>query len=525
MFDGIVDAINDFVRTLLYSPLSVALKWLEDIIDIVLHEVAQFDFINLPFITDCFDLCVTAALIILPLKLVIEWIWMLVNNDTEKWTTKVFAVFQIILVILLTPPTLDITSTTLNTINESILGGDIGGDASSTTSINTGKQFSATILIATTSLSEDEAKDFIQKYDTSAFDINERDEDDDYIYDFDFLMPLIACLGMWALIFFAGLQIAVRLVSIGFFKIITPLSALSLTHKENPTAFIVWRNSLIGSYLLNTVQLFLFVYMFKLISQISDATATAKLLFSIALIMAIIFIPNKVSAMIGGYSSGIMESMQSIQSMLMSGNAISSIAHRTGHAISGGAKTIGKATKGAYNTAKNLPHNTSSGIGKALSKGQFAMDGAKNKYANLKDFAKNMDSGLRNYGSDAVRTISEKGFKEGGKEVGKQTMASVGGAVGGVMSKYGNNIKDSIMHEKRAADMEKVFSDTNPLNVTPRSTLPKNENFHSATEGGNSSFQNSSSSNSTTPNNQDSFKRANVGGNYNNQTKNNNLFK
>ena len=80
------------------------------------------------------------------------------------------------------------------------------------------------------------------------------------------------------------------------------------------------------------------------------------------------------------------------------------------------------------------------------------------------------------------------------------------------------------MHEKRAADMEKVFSDTNPLNVTPRSTLPKNENFHSATEGGNSSSQNSSSSKAT-PNNQDSFKRANVGGNYNNQTKNNNLFK
>lgn len=310
MFDGIIQTISDTIRSILFGPLGAILGWIIDIVDIILTEISGFSFIDLSFVTSCYSTCMTIALVILPLKLVYEWIWLVISNDIEKWGHKIFAVFQIVVILLATPPLLTTIGDGVTQINKAILAGDVISGESSASGEDAGEGFAVTMLVATTGMEEEEAQTFIDDFTGEDFDINVRDDEENYIYEFDFIMPMFVGLVMWIIIFFIGLQMASRQVSLAFFKIITPLCALSLTNKENSSAFTVWKNNIIGPFLMNTVQIFLFLFMFKLIAELgTEASGLAKLLFTIALLLVIIAIPNKVAAMIGGYNAGIMEGL------------------------------------------------------------------------------------------------------------------------------------------------------------------------------------------------------------------------
>lgn len=365
MFDGIFEAISDTIRSILFGPLGAVLNWIMDIVKIILTEISGFSFIDLEFITTCYNTCVTIALIILPLKLVYEWMWLVISNEAEKWSNKVFAVFQIMVILLATPPILTQVGTAVTSINTAILSGDVVSGESSTSGDDAGKGFAISMLSATTSLSSDKAKEFIDDFTGENFDINKRDDNDDYIYDFDFIMPLFMGIAMWVIIFFIGLQMASRQVSLVFFKIITPLCALSLTNKENPTAFTVWKNNVIGAFLMNIVQIFLFLFMFKLLDGLGTETSgIAKLLFIIALLLVIIAIPNKVASMIGGYNAGIMEGLAGMQQVLM----MTSSAITAGHVVKAGIGTAGHAIKGGGKILANAPKNIAAKTGGAASK-------------------------------------------------------------------------------------------------------------------------------------------------------------
>lgn len=441
MFDGIFEAISDTIRSILFGPLGAVLNWIIDIVKIILTEISGFSFIDLEFITTCYNTCVTIALIILPLKLVYEWMWLVISNEAEKWSNKVFAVFQITVILLATPPILTQVGTAVTSINSAILSGEVVSGESSTSGDEAGKGFAISMLAATTGLSSDEAKSFIEDFTGDEFDINKRDDDDNYVYDFDFIMPLFIGTVMWVIIFFIGLQMASRQVSLAFFKIITPLCALSLTNKENPTAFTVWKNNVIGAFLMNIVQIFLFLFMFKLLDGLGTETSgIAKLLFIIALLLVIIAIPNKVASMIGGYNAGIMEGLAGMQQTLM----MLSSGITAGHVIKAGVGATGHAVKGGAKMLANAPKNIASKTGGAASKVAGVADSVKSSASRVQDAMKyggGVAGGAAILASDALHSGKDK----------------VKGRVGGLGQEFKRG--------KREADVKAAFGGKNPLVV------------------------------------------------------------
>ncbi len=231
---------------------------------------------------------------------------------------------------------------------------------------------------------------------------------------------------------------ASRQVSLAFFKIITPLCALSLTNKENPTAFNVWKNNIIGPFLMNMVQIFLFLFMFKLIDELgSETSGIAKLLFTIAVLLVIIAIPNKVAAMVGGYNAGIMEGLSSVQSMLM----IASSAITTSHAIGHGIKGVGGAVKGGVSMLAHSPSSIARMSG-----------GAASRVGRMKDSVQ--------HSADMVKDAMKYGGGLGGAAtiLGGEAMNAAKGKV----RQHGGGLGDEFKRSKREADVKAAFSKDNP---------------------------------------------------------------
>lgn len=447
MFDGIFNAISDTIRSLLFGPLGAVLGWIIDIVNIILTDISGFSFIDLDFVTQCYTTCVTIALVILPLKLVYEWIWLVISNDVEKWGGKILAVFQITVILLATPPVLTQVGNAVAQINTAMLAGDVVEGESAANGAKAGEGFAVTMLVATTGLSEEEAIAFMEDFRSEDFDINVKDEEDNYIYDFDFIMPMLIGLAMWVIIFFIGLQMASRQVSLAFFKIITPLCALSLTNKESATAFTVWKNNIIGAFLMNMVQIFLFLFMFRLIAGLGAETAgLTKLLFTIALLLVIIAIPNKVAAMVGGYSAGIMEGLAGMQQTLMmlssgitAGRALGGTIHAGGNIVKGGAKLLA-----------NSPRNLASKAGGAASRAAGMADSIRNSTDKVKDAMKygGVAGGMAAVGGDMFYSAKDR----------------LKNKIGGVGQEFKRG--------KREADLNAAFNRKNPL-VMKETMSPK----------------------------------------------------
>lgn len=454
MFDGIIQTISDTIRSILFGPLGAILGWIIDIVDIILTEISGFSFIDLSFVTSCYSTCMTIALVILPLKLVYEWIWLVISNDIEKWGHKIFAVFQIVVILLATPPLLTTIGDGVTQINKAILAGDVISGESSASGEDAGEGFAVTMLVATTGMEEEEAQTFIDDFTGEDFDINVRDDEENYIYEFDFIMPMFVGLVMWIIIFFIGLQMASRQVSLAFFKIITPLCALSLTNKENSSAFTVWKNNIIGPFLMNTVQIFLFLFMFKLIAELgTEASGLAKLLFTIALLLVIIAIPNKVAAMIGGYNAGIMEGLSSLQSsLIMTSSAIS-----TAKVVAGGAGAIGNMAKSGVSMLTHAPNNIARMSGTAVSHAGGMKDSINRSASHVKEAMKyggGIGGAATILGSEAYHAVKDK----------------VSRGTGGLGSQF--------RQSKKEADLKAAFSKDSPL--TSKDVSSRERTIHSS---------------------------------------------
>lgn len=463
MFDGVISSINDMMRSLLFGPLGAILGWLIDIVSIIMNEIAKFSFIDLEFVTECYNTCVTIALVILPLKLIYEWIWLVLSNDIEKWNHKLFAILQIAIIIVLTPPLLTQVGSTVASINESILSGEVVSGQSSDNAQSSGEGFAQNLLVATTGLTNQEAEDFIEDFTSDDFNINEKDEDDQYVYEFDFLLPMFMGIAMWVCVFFVGLQMASRQVSLAFFKIITPLCVLSLTNKENPTAFTVWKNNVMGAFLMNIVQIFLFLFMFKLLDGLDESTSgLAKLLFTIALLLVIIAIPNKVASMIGGYNAGIMEGLAGMQQILM----MTSSGLTAGHVINSGLKSTGGAIASGGRMIRNMPKNISGKAG-----------GVASMVGSMKDSVQNSSQHVR----DAMKY---NGVLGGGASIGKEVALNVKDK----FASKGNGVVNEFQRGKRESDLNRAFNKPNAF-VVSESVPPRNNSTNEVIDTPHHSFE------------------------------------
>ena len=96
----------------------------------------------------------------------------------------------------------------------------------------------------------------------------------DYIWDFSYIGTLVGLVIFVILLGYVSIEIAMRIIMIGFWYIISPLCCLSLTNQQNPQAFNVWKNAIMGAFLVNFAQLFLLQFFMNISSSILNNKAT-----------------------------------------------------------------------------------------------------------------------------------------------------------------------------------------------------------------------------------------------------------
>lgn len=192
------------------------------------------------------------------------------------------------------------------------------------------------------------ASKFVEQYNKNELKITKRDGDN-YVWDFSIFMAIIGMCVYVVMLFVICIQIAVRVISIGFYYVIGPLACTSMTNYQNPQAFNVWKATIFGAWAQNLTQIFLLSLFVGLLESISSATSTMPVA-SVALYFGafslIMTAPNFVQAMIGGYASGILDTLNQFRGGLgmaksLVTGAVGSVIGRnnphTGH-LEGGAR-------------------------------------------------------------------------------------------------------------------------------------------------------------------------------------------
>lgn len=136
----------------------------------------------------------------------------------------------------------------------------------------------------------------------------------EFMWDFGYIGTIIGLAIFMILLFIITIEVAMRIIMIGFLYIIGPLCCMSLTNFQNPQAFLVWKNTILGMFLVNVTQIFMLQFLMNIASDIAKAgTGNSNIIASIALYFgtfsAIISLPKYVQSMIGGYGAGMMEAM------------------------------------------------------------------------------------------------------------------------------------------------------------------------------------------------------------------------
>lgn len=140
----------------------------------------------------------------------------------------------------------------------------------------------------------------------------------EYIWEFGYIGTILGLAIFMILLFTITIEVAMRIIMIGFLYIIGPLCCMSLTNYQNPQAFTVWKNTILGMFMVNVTQIFMLQFLMNIASDIAKAgTGNSNIIASIALYFgtfsAIISLPKYIQSMIGGYGQGIMESLQQLR--------------------------------------------------------------------------------------------------------------------------------------------------------------------------------------------------------------------
>lgn len=136
-----------------------------------------------------------------------------------------------------------------------------------------------------------------------------------YVWDFSEFGVIIGLSIFVILIFIITIQIAMRIIMIGFLYAIGPICCTSLTNYQNPQAFQIWKNSLIGQFVVNVTEIFMLQFLMNISGEIAKLASinVASIALYIGSFMATLSVPKYVQSMIGGYGQGIMESLQQLR--------------------------------------------------------------------------------------------------------------------------------------------------------------------------------------------------------------------
>lgn len=331
IFDKAIRGAQDLLMKFFWDIVDALIKMINSILDALINGVLGLDiFTNNSFISGAFKFCLALMFAIIPMKIVYELVSAMIRDDdagldVHKKLSSAF--FGILIACSLTIGITQVINPMIKQATSILLGVNVlSTDSSGTTTNNAqiGDSLVETVLVGFGNMQKGGdygAKDLVKQSKESDFNIVERyDADDDqghekyeYKWNFSYFATIVGLAIYVVMLFMITIQIASRMIAIGFYYVIGPLCCTSLTNYQNPQAFTVWKNSLLGQWAMNLTQIFLLALMTSLITSITKATgqypvACAALYFgAFSLTLSA---PSFVQAMIGGYNAGIMDMMQ-----------------------------------------------------------------------------------------------------------------------------------------------------------------------------------------------------------------------
>lgn len=317
--------VDDTIRNFFWSMIKALMTMISDLLNGLINGILGFDILNNTFIKEAFTCALLLMFLFFPVKIIYELVTGLIKDDEAAldMNKKLGSTLIGIAIAVSLPVLVPLANTTTVKVANVFTSGDVMGNQFETgknKDSKIGKSLIENVFIGFGGMSKSGpygAKKLVEKYRNASFSITQRDEDDDnYVWVYSDFMVVIGMSIFVILVFILSIQIAVRLFAIGFYYDIGPFCCLSLSNYQNPQAFTVWKNSLIGQFALNLTQLFLLSLLGNIVSDISDVGATYPIACAAMFFGAfslILTMPNFVQSMIGGYGAGVMETMQQMK--------------------------------------------------------------------------------------------------------------------------------------------------------------------------------------------------------------------
>lgn len=360
MFDNIGRMAEDLLQNFFWKILSPLLMLINTLLDSLFNGVLGLDiFSENTFISSAFACSLLLMFLIIPAKFIYELITSMIKDDEagldiQKKLGSTF--IGILIACSLTVAVTQIVNPLVRNTTQAMLGVNIQ-DTSGANNVQVGDTLIETVLISFGGLpkgGEYGAKEFVRQYNAGELNVVERYEEDrgshqkyDYVWDVSLFMSIIGVAIYVVMLFIITIQVASRMIAIGFYYLIGPLCCTSLTNYQNPQAFNVWKSTMIGQWVQTLAQIFLLALMISLLDAITNASRdypVACLALYFGAFSLIITAPTFIQAMIGGYSAGILDSINQMRGGL--GMAKGIVAGAVGGAIGRQSVTTGHLSGG-----------------------------------------------------------------------------------------------------------------------------------------------------------------------------------
>lgn len=325
LFNGLIEGVKnnvvrgaqDLLQSFFWDILSGLLGMVNSLLNSIVNGVIGLDlFSNNEFLSTAFKCSLALMFLAIPAKIMWEIISAMIRDDDAGMDIHKklgSTALGIAIACSLTVGITQIINPVMKDASQAILNVNLTNEIqSSTATSQLGDSLIESVLISFGGLPKDGdygASKFVKQYNKNELKITKRDGDN-YVWDFSIFMSIVGMCVYVVMLFIICIQIAMRVISIGFYYVIGPLACTSMTNYQNPQAFNVWKATIIGAWAQNLTQIFLLSLFVGLLESISSATSTmpvAAVALYFGAFSLIMTAPSFVQAMIGGYASGIMD--------------------------------------------------------------------------------------------------------------------------------------------------------------------------------------------------------------------------
>ena len=364
LFNGLIEGVKnnvvrgaqDLLQSFFFDILSGLLGMVNSLLNSIVNGVIGLDlFSNNEFLSTAFKCSLALMFLAIPAKIMWEIISAMIRDDDAGMDIHKklgSTALGIAIACSLTVGITQIINPVMKDASQAILNVNLTNEIqSSTATSQLGDSLIESVLISFGGLPKDGdygASKFVKQYNKNELKITKRDGDN-YVWDFSIFMSIVGMCVYVVMLFIICIQIATRVIAIGFYYVIGPLACTSMTNYQNPQAFNVWKATIIGAWAQNLTQIFLLSLFVGLLESISSATSTmpvAAVALYFGAFSLIMTAPSFVQAMIGGYASGILDTLNQFRGGLgmaksLVTGAVGSVIGRnnphTGH-LEGGAR-------------------------------------------------------------------------------------------------------------------------------------------------------------------------------------------